>query len=154
MTRKYDAIIIHTGERDISIHFPNDRFVYADLRQAFEDQAKVTIEFKSRSKPRTLSQNSLFHAYCGVIAEETGNSLELVKSTLKLMFCKKDVTDKDGNVVVNPDTGEALTYIQKTSDMSKLEMTELIDNTRLFAAEWFKIYLPLPEEQIKLKLKK
>lgn len=151
--RKYDAVIVHTGD-DCSIHFARETWVYHDLKEAFADGSKVTVEIKSRRKPRSLPQNNLFHAYCGIIAEETGNSSEVVKSTLKAMFCKKPMLDGDENEIVNRESGEVLYYIQDTRDMSTIEMAGLTENTRLFAAEWFGIILPLPEEQIDLKFKK
>lgn len=152
MNKKYDAVIVHTGD-DCSIYFARETWVYRDLKDIFEDYSKVTVEIKSRRKPRSLPQNKLFHAYCGIIAEETGNSLEVVKSTLKVMFCKKPMLDGDENEIVNRESGEVLYYIQDTRDMSTVEMAGLTENTRLFAAEWFGIILPLPEENIKLNLK-
>ena len=152
--RKYDAIIVHTGPRDVSLNFINEKYCYADLHEAFSDQSKVTIEVKSRRNPRSLPQNNLFHAYCAIIAEETGNSLEVVKSTLKKMFAVRSWLDSEGNEIINKETGEVLTYIQDTSQMSTIEMSELTENTRVFAMEWFGIYLAMPEEQQTFKFKK
>lgn len=153
MKRTFDGFIDHTGDTDCSIAFANETYVYRELREAFGNHEKVTIEVKSRRKPRSLRQNNLFHAYCGIIADETGNSLERVKSTLKLMYCKKPFLDVNGDEITDKNTGEVLTYIQDTSDMSTIEMATLTEQTRLFAQDWFNIYCPLPEEQIPFNLK-
>lgn len=154
MKRTYDALIKYIGTTGCAIDFINTNYVQGSLKEAFGDQAKVTVEIKSRRKPRSLPQNNLFHAYCGIIASETGNGLDVVKSTLKAMYCQKPFLDGDGNEVVNEKTGEVLGYIQDTRDLSTIEMAELTESTRLFAAEWFGIELPLPDEQIDFKFKK
>jgi hypothetical protein len=150
MIKTYDALISHT-ETDCSINFVSERWVYSNLKESFSDNSKVTVEVKSRRKPRSLPQNGLFHAYCGIIADETGNSLDRVKSTLKGIYCKKPFKDKNGDEVYNPETGEVLTYIQNTADMDTIEMATLTEQTRMFALEWFGIVCPLPEEQIPFK---
>lgn len=150
--RTFDARIVHTAD-DCSIMFTNETYVYQEIKLAFGDGDKVSVEIKSRRKPRSLKHNSLFHAYCGIIADETGNSLEAVKSTLKAIYCKKPFVDIHGDEIYNKDTGELLTYVQDTSDMSTIEMATLTEQTRMFALEWFGIDLPLPEEQIPFNLK-
>jgi hypothetical protein len=88
----------------------------------------------------------------GIIASESGNTLETVKSVLKRLFLTRDVLDKDGDPVVNPKTGEVLTYVQDTSALSTVEMMEFTEQIRLWAMD-FDIYLPLPDEQIDFKFK-
>lgn len=92
--RKYDAILIHT-DQDATLHFPNESFVYRDLKDAFKDQEKVTVEIKSRRKPRNIDQNAYLHLCLQMIAYETGNSLDQVKTTLKAMYAKKPLLDKN-----------------------------------------------------------
>lgn len=152
-TRNYDAIMRHI-ETGYYFEYPNAKWVHSDIKETYADGERVTNTIKIRRKPRSLSQNGLFHAYCGIIAEETGNSLERVKSTLKGLYAKRPFKYKDDNDVINEQTGEVLTYIQDTSDMSTVEFGALIDKTRMFAAEWFQINLPLPEEQIPFNFNK
>jgi len=144
--RKYDAVIIHTGEKDITLHFPNDRYVYADLRVAFDDQAKVTVEIKTRRKPRSLSANSYLHMCLQIIADETGNSLDQVKTSLKAMYAKKPLLDKDGEPIFDKKTGEQAMYVQDTHDMNSLECSDFIENMKMFAIDFCNITLPDPEE--------
>ncbi len=149
--RSFDAKI--NGMAADFFTFPNQDYVAKELINAFSFDEKVTVTVKTRRKPRSLAQNSLFHAYCGIIADETGNSLESVKSTLKMIYAQKPMLDKEGEVIYNKDTGEQLNYIQDTSSMNTEEMFILTENTRAFALEWFGMNLPLPDEQETLKFK-
>ena len=150
--RTFDAKIVHTGS-DATLHFSNEAYCFKELMLAYADGSRVTVEIKSRRKPRSLAQNNTFHWYCGLIADDTGNDLETVKNTVKAMFLKKPMVDKSGKEIINPETGEVAYFIQDTRNLSTVEMMELTENTRLFAAEWFGMDLPLPDENIKLNLK-
>lgn len=149
---KYDGYIIHTGE-DSTIHYPNETFVYKDLKRAFADNAKVTIEIKPRRKPRNLDQNAYLHLCIGMIADETGNSLESVKTTLKAMYAKKPLLDKDGHEIFDKNSGEVAFYIQDTRDMSTTECFDFTEKVRMFAQDFCNMVLPLPDEQIDIKFK-
>lgn len=151
-TRTYDAYIIHTGE-DATIHFPNETFVFTDLKSAFGDNEKVTVEIKTRRKPRSLPQNNYLHMCLQMIADETGNSLEAVKLTLKAMYAKKPLLDKEGEPICDVESGEIAYTVQDTKDMSTIEAAEFTENVRMFARDFCMLELPLPEENIKLNLK-
>lgn len=150
--RTYDCIIIHTGE-DATIHFPNEKFIWRDLKEAFKDGEKGTVEIKSRRKPRSLSQNNYLHMCLQMIADETGNSLEDVKTTLKLMYAKKPLLDKEGEPICDVESGEVAYTIQNTRDMSTVDAMGFTENVRVFARDFLMMELPLPEENIKLNLK-
>lgn len=150
--KKFDGYIIHTGGKDCSIMFPNDEYVYAELSSAFADQEKVTVEIKTRRNPRTLKQNAYLHMCLQMIADETGNDLETVKSTVKAMYAKKPLLDRDGELIYDKDTGEQAMYVQDTRDMSTIEAMTFTENVRLFAQDFCGIVLPLPDEQINLKI--
>lgn len=151
--RKYDGHIIHIGKDDVSISFPNERYVYKDLRDSFDNGAKVTIEFKSRRKPRNLPQNAYLHLCLQMIADETGNDLEAVKTTVKAMYAKKPLLDKEGEPIYDKNTGEQAMYIQDTRDMSTVECFEFTEKVRIFSQDFCGLILPEPEQQINLKFK-
>lgn len=153
MNRKYDGIIIHTGD-DCTVHFPNEGYVYADLKSVFADQAKITVEIKSRRKPRNLDQNAYLHVCLGLIADETGNDLDTVKNTVKAMYAKQPLLDKNGDQIYDKVTSEAAYYIQDTRDMSTTECFEFTERVRMFAQDFCGMVLPLPDEQIDINFKK
>lgn len=150
--RKYDGTIVHTG-KDCTISFANEAFVYGDLKNAFTDGAKVTVEIKSRRKARSIDQNAYMHMAFQIIADETGNSADVVKNTMKALYAKKPMLDKDGNEIFNKVTGEQAMYIQDTRDMSTIENMEFMDNVRLFAAEFLGCDIPLPDQNLKINFK-
>lgn len=124
----------------------------ADLKD-FKHDEKVWLITETYYKTRTLPQNALFHVYCQEIAEETGQDLETVKSVIKTKYAQKPVLDKDGNEMFDPNSGELLTYVPSTADLNTVEMLNLLDNTRMFAWDFFGIILSLPDEQNALKFK-
>lgn len=150
--RTYDAIIIHAGA-DATIHFPREKYVYGDLKNVFKDGSKVTVTIASRRKPRSLSQNAYLHLCLQMIADESGNDLETVKSTMKALYAKKPMLNKNGEEIFNKDTGEQAMYVQDTSAMSTVEALEFTENVRLFAAEFLNLHIPLPDEQIEANFK-
>ena len=152
MIRTFDCVIVHTAD-DATIHMNNEAYCYRELRNAFKHGAKCTIEIKSRRKPRSLAQNAYMHMAFQMMADDTGNDLEQIKTTMKVMYAKKPLLDKHGEQIYNKETGEQAFYIQDTRDMNTLEMTEFMDKVRLFSQEFLNITIPLPEQNIKLNLK-
>jgi hypothetical protein len=130
--------------------FDNETWVYGDLKTAFNDGYKVTVEIKSRRKPRSLAQNAYLHLMLQMIADETGNDLEAVKSTVKAMYAKKPLLDKEGEPIYDKATGEVVSYIQDTRDMSTLEAMEFTENVRMFAQDFLGMNIPLPGENTEL----
>lgn len=155
MTQNFDAQIRHYENYSNGINgfinFVDPNYTSLTLSELFKDGEKVTITVKTRRKPRSLPQNSLMHAYMTIIANESGNTLETVKSALKRLFLTREVTDKNGGLVFNPKTGEILKYIQDTSELSTIEMMIFTEEIRLWAMD-FGIILPLPDENHKLNL--
>ena len=120
----------------------------ADVKQLGNARMVMTLK-RIRSK-RSNPQNSLIHVYFDIIAKETGNSLERVKNILKSHFLTTDLLDEYDEPVVNPKTGEPITYVRDTSDLKVGEMIEFTENVRMFAMD-FGIYLENPNEQAELK---
>lgn len=150
-TKSYDAIIIHTGD-DCTIHFPNETYVLADIKKLFKDQERVTIEVKSRKKIRNIDQNAYLHLCLQMIADETGNSLDAVKTTLKALYAKQPLLYRNGDPIVDKSSGEIAHYIQDTRYMSTVECFEFTEKVIMFARDFCAIVLPQPDENIKLKL--
>jgi hypothetical protein len=95
-------------------------------------RVQVTVEkFRQiRSNP----QNRYFHGVtCKVIADATGTDLEVVKAFLKQNFGAKVFF---GNKWVP----------KPTHLMDPLEMAQLCDGSRLWAAEFLNCQIPLPGE--------
>jgi len=119
----------------------------------FKDQSRVWVEFSTYYRKRTVEQNSLFHVYAQCIADDTGQELESVKATLKMLYCRKPLLDKEGHEQFNIQTGELLEYVEDTSNLSTVEMGKLIDNTVMFAQDFFGIILTPVGETSELRFK-
>jgi len=134
------------------INFVDLKHFRAALRDFKHDQ-RVWILVETYHRKRTSSQNGLLHAYLQEISDETGQDMETVKSTVKLLYARKPLLDKDGNEQFNPVTGEILEYVQDTSNMNTVEIGKLIDNTVMFAQDFFGIILTPVGETSELRFK-
>ena len=86
-------------------------------------------------KKRTPSQNNYLHFIFDFIANETWDTKDRVKDTLKTMFLKSynPIFDKE--------------YIKDTSDLDTNEMRVFIENIRIFCLEYFWFEIPLAEDK-------
>lgn len=150
--RKYDAIIVHTNE-DCTIHFPRETYVYKDLKDTFGDQTKVTVEVKTRRKPRTLKQNSVLHWYINAIADETGMAPDDVKEVLRHKFLSEDILDRNGEIMADKASGEVIKRYKSTAELSTIQMLTFTEEIRMWAADFLSLHLPLPNEEVELKFK-
>lgn len=123
------------------------------LDSLIERRAVVDITDKSRF---TVSQNSYLHVCIGIVALETGVTLEYAKQKYfkrivnREMFYIGKFTD--------PVTGEECGKWRSTASLTKEEMTLALDRWRDWAARqgW---YIPTPEEhaailQAKIEMEK
>ena len=95
---------------------------------------------------RSLSQNSYLHLIIGVVAMETGNTMEDTKRVYFKELCNGDIfvnerTDKLGNRVRN---------LRSSADLTKEEMGRAIDRFKMWAAG-NGIYCPEPGDAALLK---
>ena len=151
--RKYDGYIIHTGD-DATLHFPNEAYVFKDLKEAFKDQEKVTVEIKTRRKPRSLSQNSVLHWYLNEIADETGMSPAEIKEAMRHLFLGVDMKDRNGEIVVDKATGEVIKTFRSTTDLSTVEFNTFTEEIRQWANNFLNLQLSLPNEETELRFTK
>mgnify|MGYP002516699259 CR=1 FL=1 len=101
--------------------------------------AKGEIVELTAKAPRTRSQNSYLHLLIGIVAMETGNTLEdaklhYFKDIVNADIFKREHRDRLGKVIV--------TY-RSTSDLSREDMRIAIDRFKKWGAE-NSIYMPDP----------
>lgn len=152
MNKKYDAFIVHTAD-DCTLHFPSEKFVYRDLKDAFPDGTKITVTVATRYNKRTLKQNSLFHAYVGILADEFGYDTDTMKELIRLKWLKEYLYKDDGDELVDITTGEHMFRLKSTTELSTLEMVMLTEEIRIWALQGWSIVLPLPDDQLDFKFK-
>lgn len=95
---------------------------------------------------RTPRQNSYIHLIIGVVAMETGNTLEYTKQQYFKKLVNPDIFERTKD---DRFTGKT-TYYRSSAELSKEEMTQAIDRFRNWAASegW---YLPSPDDKTLLQ---
>ena len=94
--------------------------------KTLEEGRIYVVTVKKWFKPRTLNQNSLFHALIGLYCRETGSDAELVKEGIKEQY-GEHITIKIGQNV--------MTVPKPSSQCNTYEMSRLIDGIMLECAE-------------------
>lgn len=109
------------------------------VRKLWKDGAIVELTDKRR---RTGSQNRYCHVILGILAMETGNSLECVKQEIFKKRVNPDlfVAQKD-----DPVLGQ-ITVLRSSRDLTTEQMTLAIDRYMKFCSE-LGIYIPSPEDE-------
>lgn len=113
----------------------------ADARWEALKQKGAVVELIEK-KTRTLNQNSYVHLIIGVVAMETGNTLEFTKEHYFKRLVNPDifVRTKEDRLVGKVD------YLRSSANLTKEEMTQAIDKFRTWAAsEGY--YLPSPDDR-------
>jgi hypothetical protein len=114
----------------VSVKDPEKRLRYI---QSLPDGEYEEVIRKKQSV-RSLQQNAYLHAVIfQMIADHTGDSMEDVKSALKIMFLS--YTTKSG-----------LRAVKETSRLNTKQLEEFNEKCRIWAAEFLGMYIPLPNE--------
>lgn len=127
----------------------NVRLLIANDLQQFIGK-RVHIKISKQGAKRSDRQNRYLHLLFTIFTEslnDLGNEyrMEEVKELCKAKFAMIDV--------VNESTGEVIGQrIQKTSEMTKTELSEFIEKIIRWAADMFHIVLPYPNENFALDL--
>ena len=123
------------------------------ISKAFEqfEGKEITITIERKRRKRSNEQNAYlwacvyplikqgFFETCGEVF-----TIEEVHDIMKLKFNFIELT--------NESTGEVITAPKSTTKNTKFEQEQYHEQCRQFAIEWFNITIPLPNEQIEIKL--
>jgi hypothetical protein len=131
---------------------PSTRKAIAETLRGFEEK-RVRIVIERVSAKRSIQQNRYLHLLFTIFADglnEMGNEFtrEQVKEMCKAKFAVQEVE------IISPISGEIVyeKRIRGTSEMNKLELMEFIEKVQRWAIEFFGIYLPAVDEQLKADL--
>ena len=90
-------------------------------------QVPIEVIVRPYKKNRSLEQNDMFHAWCGTIADKTGHSKGEVKDILlESVFGSEEYLNLQG---------EKRSRLRSSSDLSRSEMSELIERTTQLGIE-------------------
>ena len=122
---------------DLSSDFQRKAFL-ARVDNLMEKAAVVELTEKAF---RTPNQNRYLHLLLGVVAMETGNTLEDAKKWYFKETCNPDLF----HVQHRDKMGNCIDHIRSTAELTKEEMSMAIDRFKRWGAE-NGIYMPNPED--------
>ena len=120
----------------ITIHNVQDRVRVKELIDQLSPQKTWVVEIKKKTHRRTISQNSLYWKWIGIIADDTGNDADTVHEFFKGKFLPP-IEKRVGNWVVQYRT---------TTKLEIEDMSAYMIRVQAFAGAELGIMLPQPEE--------
>ena len=127
---------------DLSSDFQRKSFL-AKMDKLMEKGAVVELTEKAFRSP---NQNRYLHLLIGVVAIETGNTLEDAKKWYFKETCNPDLF----HVQHRDKMGNCIDHIRSTAELTKEEMSTAIDRFKRWGAE-NGIYMPNPDDASLLK---
>ena len=127
---------------DLSSDFQRKTFL-ARVDNLMEKGAVVELTEKAFRSP---NQNRYLHLLIGVVAIETGNTLEDAKKWYFKETCNPDLF----HVQHRDKMGNCIDHIRSTAELTKEEMSTAIDRFKRWGAE-NGIYMPNPDDASLLK---
>lgn len=127
---------------DLSNDFQRKSFL-ARMDNLMEKGAVVELTEKAFRSP---NQNRYLHLLIGVVAIETGNTLEDAKKWYFKETCNPDLF----HVQHRDKMGNCIDHIRSTAELTKEEMSTAIDRFKRWGAE-NGIYMPNPDDASLLK---
>ena len=127
---------------DLSSDFQRKSFL-ARMDNLMEKGAVVELTEKAFRSP---NQNRYLHLLIGVVAIETGNTLEDAKKWYFKETCNSDLF----HVQHRDKMGNCIDHIRSTAELTKEEMSTAIDRFKRWGAE-NGIYMPNPDDASLLK---
>ena len=127
---------------DLSSDFQRKSFL-ARMDNLMEKGAVVELTEKAFRSP---NQNRYLHLLIGVVAIETGNTLEDAKKWYFKETCNPDLF----HVQHRDKMGNCIDHIRSTAELTKEEMSTAIDRFKRWGAE-NGIYMPNPDDASLLK---
>lgn len=98
---------------------------------------EYTLKIVRKTKPRSISQNSLMWMWYKCMEDDTGTPKEDFHDYYKSKYLSRDVA-----------IGKQLYRVTgSTSDLNTLQMTHFLEKVKADAATEFGIILPLPEDR-------
>ena len=121
--------------------------------QSFGKSLRVRVTYETYYRKRSVEQNSVLHWYLSEIADETGMEMLDVKDQMAKKFLVTEVKDKNDELVADPETGEVMTRIMSTTELTTVQFNEYTEKIRMWAGEFLKMDLPEPDSQKSIKFK-
>lgn len=125
-----------------------NRNLILDAINSYEGK-ELLITFEKPKKQRSNQQNAFYWGIVVVIIKSclksTGNNLSEndVHDLLRLKFLKETISIKE-------ETGEVIERVKSTTELTTSQFMDYIAEIQQFAAEYFDVIIPDPNEEITL----
>lgn len=98
---------------------------------------EYTVKIIRKTKPRTISQNSLMWMWYKCMEDSTGQSKEDFHDYYKAKFLSRQIAVR----------GRWVSVVGSTTDLNTLQMSDYLEKVKADAAVEFGIMLPLPADR-------
>jgi len=110
---------------------------FLDEERFIEDLVKhdgmdIVITISENKDFRTNSQNKLWWRYMLILSKELGFTKNEMHDVCKIKFLKRE----------RMESGKKITYLKSTTQLTRKEFTELVDNLIMWSTQTFNINLP------------
>lgn len=141
--------LTHYGKiKDGKLLINNRKTFDADLLQLTDQEVEIMV--CKKKKTRSNEQSRYYRGVVVLLVKEALKSLGHQLSAEEThQFLKSNYNYKE---VVNEASGQIIKMPVSTTELSKIEFMEYMDRIKKFAAEFLIIYIPDPNEQIKIEL--
>lgn len=123
--------------RPFTIHNEESRKQAIDLVAALDITKPWHLTVEPRKRRRSIDQNSLYHKWVSIVAEETGNTHDDVHEWAKSEFLPPSFA------MIN---GVAREYRPSTTKLTTAEMSAYMDKFNAWASSELGLILPHPED--------
>jgi hypothetical protein len=128
---------------------------------------RVVVTIEKQKSSRSLQQNKLYWIYVTILAQEIGLSKDEMHELIKYKYLTKKrfigqlngksmvllfedgmyIDEKSGETFENLEKLEPYDKIGSTTELTKSEFIEFVDNLIYWAKDYLNVTLPRPEEQ-------
>jgi hypothetical protein len=124
--------------------------LFLNFLKDFGAGTKLKLTLEKYHPQRSLKQNNALHLWLDLIAEDCGLPMAKMKEILAFKFLQRPALDKDGEMMVDMETGEVQMYIPSTADLDKKEMARFMDEIWLWTLYNRGFELPKFDENYKI----
>jgi len=118
------------GKKKLKINSP--QFYQAQL-EMFPVNTPITLWLDAHKLKRSAQQNSFYHLYKQMIANETGNSVDELHALFKGKFLSQGISEV---------LGEKVRVVKSTTELTKLEFGEFLERIEALTG----VFIPSTEE--------
>ncbi len=115
---------------------PEDRARLVSFVERIPMDKPLVWKVEEKKKRRSLSQNNLYHKWAAIIADDTGNDPDDMKTILKRKFLTPRLVEFNGEIE----------EVYSTKGLSTEEMSKFMKRIEAFSVGELGILLPIPEE--------